>query len=185
MILRLTQARCLQALRVGNPLMSGTLWTSNVPSSAAVLLSQEYGGRVFPRGLKGQPDWKVKTDELAAPERSTPARLVVTHSSYMDGLIPLLDRFITDPDAVNSVSSVIPGRIYVVKGRSELFKMTVRDTTNGFKALARKGTLGQEVFISTTKMDLDDVKAALNRAAGFNLEKGGSRREQKAGRKRR
>lgn len=36
--------------------------------------------------------------------------------------------------------------------------MTVRDTTNGFKALARKGTLGQEVFISTTKMDLDDVK---------------------------
>lgn len=36
--------------------------------------------------------------------------------SYMDGLIPLLDRFITDPGAVNSVSSVIPGRIYVVKG---------------------------------------------------------------------
>ncbi|CAB1119157.1 unnamed protein product [Ectocarpus sp. CCAP 1310/34] len=195
MILQLTQARCLQALRVGNPSMSGTLWTPSLPSSAAVLLGQECGSRVFSRGLKGQPDCDVKTHELVAPERPTPARLVVTHSSecaparaypcYMDGLIPLLDRFIADPDAVNSVSSVIPGRIYVVKGRSELFKMTVRDTTNGFKALARKGTLGQEVFISTTKMDLGDVKAALNRAAGFDLEKGGSRREQKAGRKRR
>lgn len=36
--------------------------------------------------------------------------------------------------------------------------MTLRDTTNGFKALVRKGTLGQEVFISTTKMDLEEVK---------------------------
>lgn len=43
-------------------------------------------------------------------------------------------------------------------GRSELFKMTVRVTTNGFKAIARKGTAAQEIFISTTKMDLDDVK---------------------------
>eukprot|EP00752_Nemacystus_decipiens_P008141 g7281.t1 len=103
----------------------------------------------------------------------------------MDGLIPLLERFVTDPDNVNTISSVIPGRIYVVKGRSELFKMTVRDTTNGFKALVRKGTLGQEVFISTTKMNLEEIKVALNRAAGFDLEKGGSRREQKAGRKRR
>eukprot|EP00903_Cladosiphon_okamuranus_P012158 g11405.t1 len=103
----------------------------------------------------------------------------------MDGLIPLLDRFVTDTDAMNNVSSVIPGRIYVVKGRSELFKMTVRETTNGFKALVRKGTLGQDVFISTTRMDLEEVKAALNRAAGFDLEKGGSRREQKAGRKKR
>lgn len=36
--------------------------------------------------------------------------------SYMDGLIPILDRFVTDPDIATNVSSVIPGRIYVVKG---------------------------------------------------------------------
>lgn len=36
--------------------------------------------------------------------------------------------------------------------------MTVRDTTNGFKALVRKGALCQEVFISTTKMNLEEVK---------------------------
>ena len=45
-------------------------------------------------------------------------------------------------------------------GRSELFKMTVRATNNGFKALARKGTAGQEVFISTTTMEMEDVKAS-------------------------
>lgn len=48
--------------------------------------------------------------------------------------------------------------VWCHSGRSELFKMTVRDTTNGFKALVRKGTLGQEVFISTTKMNLEEVK---------------------------
>jgi len=36
--------------------------------------------------------------------------------SYVDGLIPLLDRFILDPNAMTNVTSVIPGRIYVVKG---------------------------------------------------------------------
>ena len=44
--------------------------------------------------------------------------------------------------------------------------MTVRATNNGFKALARKGTAGQEVFISTTKMELEDIKASeLSRGA--------------------
>ncbi|CAN0388483.1 unnamed protein product, partial [Hapterophycus canaliculatus] len=75
-------------------------------------------------------------------------------------LIPLLGRVVADPDTATNVTSVIPGRIYGVKGRSELFKMTVRDTTNGFKALVRKGTLGQEVFISTSKMELEDVKVS-------------------------
>lgn len=38
--------------------------------------------------------------------------------------------------------------------------MTVRATNNGYKALARKGTAGQEVFISTTEMEIEDVKAS-------------------------
>ncbi|CAM9738121.1 unnamed protein product [Scytosiphon promiscuus] len=148
-----------------------------------LLLTKDGIGGVS-RGYRGQPE-SLNADDSGEGQRVAPARLVVTHSSYMDGLIPLLDRFVADPDTAANVTSVIPGRIYVVKGRSELFKMTVRDTTNGFKALVRKGSLGQEVFISTTKMELEDVKAALNRAAGFDLEKGGSRREQRAGRKRR
>lgn len=36
--------------------------------------------------------------------------------------------------------------------------MSVRETTNGFKCLARKGTAGQEVFIGTTKMNIEGVK---------------------------
>ncbi|CAN0230016.1 unnamed protein product [Ascophyllum nodosum] len=136
------------------------------------------------RALCGMPLETNRRLQKARPSSSTAARLVVTHSSYMDGLIPLLDRFVVDPDAAPKIASVVPGRMYSCSGRSELFKMTVRVTNNGFKALARKGTAGQEVFISTTKMTLDDVKAALNRAAGFDLEKGGSRREHKAGGKR-
>lgn len=39
--------------------------------------------------------------------------------------------------------------------------MTVRDTSNGFKVLARKGSSVQEVFIGTTQMGLDDLKVIL------------------------
>ncbi len=38
--------------------------------------------------------------------------------------------------------------------------MTVRDANNGFKALVRKGTLCQEVFISTRKMELEGVRVS-------------------------
>lgn len=44
----------------------------------------------------------------------------------MDGLIPLLDKFVTDPDTMNNVSSVIPGRIYVVKGKHLPMNIEVR-----------------------------------------------------------
>lgn len=58
--------------------------------------------------------------------------------SYMDGLIPLLDRFVTDPDTVTNVSSVIPGRIYVVKGeRFILLRVEVRAFVRDGKKILR------------------------------------------------
>lgn len=56
------------------------------------------------------------TDHFFAPHGHTTRFHAI---SYMDGLISLLGRFVTDPDAMNNVSSVIPGRIYVVKGERE------------------------------------------------------------------
>ena len=43
-----------------------------------------------------------------------------THS-YMDGLIPMLDRFVADPDAACSISTVVPGRMYSCNGEFEIF----------------------------------------------------------------
>ena len=53
--------------------------------------------------------------------------------SYMDGLIPLLDRFVTDPDAACSISSVVPGRMYSCNGELQirLYRYTVRVSIPG------------------------------------------------------
>lgn len=36
--------------------------------------------------------------------------------SYMEGLIPLLDRLVADPDTAGRISTVVPGRLYSCAG---------------------------------------------------------------------
>ena len=73
-------------------------------------------------------------------------RLVLNHSTNIDGLIPLLQKLALD---IN-IKTITPAVISRVKGRSP--KLTIRlsvKTINGYKAIARKGKTAQEVFIST------------------------------------
>ena len=73
-------------------------------------------------------------------------RLVLNHSSNIEGLIPILQSL-----ALNvNIKTVTPAVISRVRGRSS--KLTIRlsvKTINGYKAIARKGRTAQEVFIST------------------------------------
>ena len=83
-------------------------------------------------------------------------RLVLNHSTNIEGLIPVLQKLALD---IN-IKTITPAVISRAKGRSS--KLTIRlsvKTINGYKAIARKGKTAQEVFISTdlTKEELKQM----------------------------
>ena len=85
-------------------------------------------------------------------------RLVLNHSSNIEGLIPLLQKL-----ALNiNIKTVTPAVISRVRGKSS--NLTIRlsvKTINGFKAIARKGRTAQEVFISTD-LSRDELKQIID-----------------------
>ena len=85
-------------------------------------------------------------------------RLVLNHSSNLEGLIPILQKL-----ALNiNIKTITPAVITRVKGRSSklIIRLSVK-TINGYKAIARKGKTAQEVFISTD-LNKDDLKQILD-----------------------
>ena len=73
-------------------------------------------------------------------------RLVLNHSTNIEGLIPILQKLALN----NNVKTITPAVISRVRGRSSklIIRLSVK-TINGYKAIARKGKTAQEVFIST------------------------------------
>ena len=85
-------------------------------------------------------------------------RVVLNHSTNIEGLIPVLKKL-----ALNkSINMVTPAIISRVRGRSShlVIRVSVK-TINGYKAIARKGNTAQEVFISTN-LSKDELKKLLN-----------------------
>ena len=85
-------------------------------------------------------------------------RLVLNHSSNIEGLIPILKKL-----ALNlNIRTVTPAIISRVKGRSSklIIRLSVK-TLSGYKAIARKGKTAQEVFISTD-LSKDELKNLLD-----------------------
>tara|TARA_Y100000589_G_C27045703_1_gene585065 strand:- start:455 stop:733 length:279 start_codon:yes stop_codon:yes gene_type:complete len=81
-------------------------------------------------------------------------RIVITHSTYIEGLIPVLKKLATN----ENIKTVTPASISKVRGRAT--NLTIRisvSTISGYKAIARKGQSAQEIFISTeiSKKDLE------------------------------
>ena len=73
-------------------------------------------------------------------------RIVITHSTYIEGLIPVLKKLASH----ENIKTVTPATISKVRGRSN--GLTIRisvSTISGYKAIARKGQTAQEIFIST------------------------------------
>ena len=88
-------------------------------------------------------------------------RLVLNHSSNIEGLIPILQKL-----ALNiNIKTITPGVISRVRGKSSklIIRLSVK-TINGYKAIARKGKTSQEVFISTdlSKDELNKIIDIIN-----------------------
>ena len=74
-------------------------------------------------------------------------RVVLTHSTYIEGLIPILKKL----SKVENIKTITPGVIKKTKGKS--VQLNIRISTKimgGYKLIARKGTSVQEVFVITT-----------------------------------
>ena len=90
-------------------------------------------------------------------------RLVLNHSTNLDGLIPILKKLALD---IN-IKTITPAAISRARGRSSklIIRLSVK-TINGYKAIARKGKAAQEVFISTD-LSKDELKKIIDT---YNIE---------------
>ena len=88
-------------------------------------------------------------------------RLVLNHSTNIDGLIPILKKLARN---IN-IKTITPAVISRARGKSSklIIRLSVK-TINGYKAIARKGKTAQEVFISTdlSKDELQEVIDSYN-----------------------
>ena len=85
-------------------------------------------------------------------------RLVINHSSNIEGLIPILQKL-----ALNkNIKTITPAVISRAKGKSSklIIRLSVK-TIDGYKAIARKGKTAQEVFISTD-LGKDELKQIID-----------------------
>ena len=74
-------------------------------------------------------------------------RVVITHSTYVEGLVPLLRQLARQP----GIDTVTPAVISRVRGRSPLLRLRVSTPiTGGHKLVARRGSTAQEVFVVTS-----------------------------------
>ena len=73
-------------------------------------------------------------------------RLVITHSTYLEGLIPLLRRLVADP----AIDTITPAVIARVRGRAPELRLRISTPiSGGWKLVARRGSSAQEVFVVT------------------------------------
>ena len=84
-------------------------------------------------------------------------RVVITHSTYVEGLIPWLKSLAGE----KGIQTITPAVINRVRGRSQSLQLRVSTTIRGgYKLVARKGTSAQEVFV-VTSMSRPDLEQAV------------------------
>jgi len=87
-------------------------------------------------------------------------RLVITHSTYLEGLIPVLRRLAREP----RIDTITPAVISRVRGRSPTLQLRISTPiSGGHKLVARRGTSVQEVFI-VTDLDASQLEPLLQQA---------------------
>jgi hypothetical protein len=86
-------------------------------------------------------------------------RLVITHSTYLEGLVPLLRRLAQHP----GIDTVTPAVISRVRGRCVGLRLRVSTSiSGGHKLVARRGSSAQEVFV-VTAMEREQLQQELDR----------------------
>ncbi|KMM16625.1 DUF2103 domain-containing protein [Synechococcus sp. GFB01] len=86
-------------------------------------------------------------------------RVVITHSTYLEGLIPLLEQLAREP----GIDTVVPAVISRVRGRSPDLRLRLSTPiTGGHKLVARRGSSAQEVFV-VTGLSREELDALVQR----------------------
>ena len=96
-------------------------------------------------------------------------RLVQNHSTHIEGLIKWLKRIAE----IDDVKTVTPASLSKTNGRGEklVIKVTIK-TKEGYKLLARKGKLVQEIFL-VTKLDEKEIKELIEKTNPFSTRRRG------------
>ena len=86
-------------------------------------------------------------------------RLVQNHSTNIEGLVKWLKKIAENRE----IKTVTPASISKTNGKGEQLALKVTTKTNeGFKLLARKGKLVQEVFL-VTSLDEKEIKEIIDK----------------------
>ncbi len=94
-------------------------------------------------------------------------RLVQNHSTHIEGLIKWLKKIAE----LKEVKTVTPASLSKTSGRGEKLVLKVTINTNeGYKLLARKGRLVQEVFI-VTSLDKSEIKRIIENTNPYSSRK--------------
>jgi hypothetical protein len=94
-----------------------------------------------------------KSDDIPA------GRLVWNHSTHLPGLIPILKR-LTDVAGISTITPAVIGRT-----KSHMPNLKIKISTEirgGYKLIARKGKMFQEVFV-LTELSREDLSAVIER----------------------
>ena len=95
----------------------------------------------------------VRTRALATVPTPT-GRVVQTHSTFIKGLIPILNKL----SANDGLGTIVPARLFRAKGRSHQLQLRVTsEIPGGHKMIARKGSQVQEVFVRHT-LDKEELE---------------------------
>ena len=94
-------------------------------------------------------------------------RLVQNHSTHIEGLMKWLRRIAESKD----IKTITPASLSKTNGRGEklMLKVTIK-TNEGYKLLARKGKLVQEVFLVTVLSEAE-IKELIETTNPFSSRK--------------
>ena len=103
---------------------------------------------------------KAQSHKRAEDRKTTKGRVVITHSTYIPGLIDSLEKLA----ACIGIQTVTPAVISRAKSNAPHFRLKVSvPIAGGYKLIARKGKSAQEVFVITswTKGELERAIAEI------------------------
>jgi Predicted metal-binding protein (DUF2103) len=109
---------------------------------------------VFHLGIRYEPSIMSSNQ---SDNSATPGRLVWNHSTHLPGLIPILKQ-LTQVDGITTITPAVIGR---TKSHIPNFKIKISaEIRGGYKLIARKGKMFQEVFV-LTELSQEDLLAAI------------------------
>jgi hypothetical protein len=104
----------------------------------------------------------TKANTKANKGQASKGRVVITHSTYIPGLIDCLEKLANCPD----IQTITPAVISRAKSNAPQFRLKVSVPINGgYKLIARKGKSAQEVFVITAWSQAE-LEQAVSRCLG-------------------